>query len=48
MFIYKIQLTNEDIFVGGTYRSIAKKRWGHRVCAKNDAPIGEPYLLTFD
>lgn len=35
MFIYKIQLTNEDIFVGGTYRSIAKKRWGHRVCAKN-------------
>ena len=35
MFIYKIQLSQEDIFVGYTYRSIAKKRWGHLVCGKN-------------
>ena len=35
MFIYKIQLSQEDILVGYTYRSIAKKRWGHLVCGKN-------------
>jgi hypothetical protein len=35
MFIYKITLSNTDIFVGSTYRSIANKRWGHRVCAQN-------------
>ena len=35
MYIYKIELSQDDIFIGSTSRSIAKKRWGHMISGKN-------------
>jgi len=35
MFIYKVELNKDFRFVGSTVRSIKRKRFGHRVCAKN-------------
>ena len=35
MYIYKIVLNKDYRFVGSTVRRINRKRFGHRVCAKN-------------
>ena len=35
MFVYKIVLNDDFRFVGNTLQSIIRKRFGHRVCAKN-------------
>tara|TARA_R110000822_G_C15137040_1_gene475776 strand:- start:98 stop:481 length:384 start_codon:yes stop_codon:yes gene_type:complete len=35
MYIYKIVLNKDFRYVGSTVRSIKRKRFGHRVCAKN-------------
>tara|TARA_R110000772_G_C13064030_1_gene415610 strand:- start:224 stop:607 length:384 start_codon:yes stop_codon:yes gene_type:complete len=35
MFIYKIIVNDKYRFVGSTVRSIKRKRFGHKVCAKN-------------
>lgn len=37
MFIYQIRLDKKNLFVGSTKRTIIRKRFGHRVCAKNVA-----------
>lgn len=35
MYIYKIVVNEDYRFVGSTIRTITRKRFGHRVCAKN-------------
>lgn len=35
MIIYKITLDENNKYVGRTSKTIARKRFGHRVCAKN-------------
>lgn len=35
MYIYKIVVNDTFRFVGSTVRTIKRKRFGHRVCAKN-------------
>tara|TARA_R110000764_G_scaffold4398_2_gene18128 strand:+ start:256 stop:639 length:384 start_codon:yes stop_codon:yes gene_type:complete len=35
MYIYKIVINDKYRFVGSTVRSIKRKRFGHKVCAKN-------------
>ena len=37
MYIYKIRLDDNNLFVGSTKRTIIRKRFGHRVCAKNQS-----------
>ena len=37
MLIYKITLSHDNIFVGSTIMNLTNKRWGHRVCAKNNS-----------
>jgi hypothetical protein len=35
MYIYKIELNEDFRFVGSTMRTIKRKRFGHKICAKN-------------